>query len=272
MIPVIFIIGNPILMIPDYHTHTYLSDGKSSHESYLHNAAAKGITELGFTDHISILPTSWTMKDDDISKMKETIRSLKDTTTLPVDVKFGIEIDYIPGKEDQIKQTIQSLPFDYVIGSVHFLDDWNFDTSPDGFAGKDIDKLYERYFHLVTQAIESGLYDIIGHLDLIKKFGHFPEKSPTKLHKKVIKSLQKADATIELNTNGLNKPCQEMYPSKELLEACYKEDIPVALCSDAHHADEVGQFFNKAIDLLKSIGYRKIATFDQRERRFENLI
>jgi histidinol-phosphatase (PHP family) len=259
-------------MIPDYHTHTYLSDGKSSHESYLHNAAAKGITELGFTDHISILPSSWTMKDKDVSQMKEIIRSLKDTTTLPVNVKFGIEIDYIPGKEKEIKQLTESLPFDYVIGSVHFLGDWNFDTSPDDFEGKDIDELYEQYFHQVIKASESGLYDIIGHLDLIKKFGHFPKKTPAKLYKKVIKSLQKADRTVELNTNGLNKPCKEMYPSKELLEACYKANIAVTLSSDAHHADEVGQYFSKAIELLKSIGYRKIAVFDQRERRFENLI
>ena len=259
-------------MIPDYHTHTYFSDGESSHESYLQNAAATGITEIGFTDHFSILPSKWTTKEEKIPELKNTMRTLKDTSSLPVKVKFGAEIDYIPGKEDEISRLTQSLPFDYIIGSVHFLDSWNFDTSPEGFEGKDIDELYEHYSSIMIKAIESGLYDIMGHIDLIKKFGHFPEKASTKLFKNVIKSLKKSRTAIELNTSGLNKPCKEMYPSKEILEACYKNDIPVTLGSDAHNANEVGQYFDKAIELLKNTGYRKIALFEQRERRFENLI
>lgn len=259
-------------MIPDYHTHTYFSDGESSHESYLQNAAAVGITEIGFTDHFSILPSKWTTKEEKIPELKNTIRTLKDTSSLPVEVKFGAEIDYIPGKEQEIARLIQSLPFDHIIGSVHFLGNWNFDTSPEDFEGKNIDEVYEHYFSVMIKAIESGLYDIIGHIDLIKKFGYFPEKNPTKLFKNVIKSLQKSGTAIELNTSGLNKPCKEMYPSKEILEACFQNDIPVTLGSDAHNADEVGQYFDKAIELLKNTGYRKIALFDQRKRRFENLI
>ena len=259
-------------MIPDYHTHTYFSDGESSHESYLRNAAAIGITEIGFTDHFSILPTKWTTKEEKIPELKNTIRSLKDTNSLPIEVKFGAEIDYIPGKEKEITRLIQSLPFDYIIGSVHFLGNWNFDTSADGFEGKDIDEIYEHYFSIMSDAIETGLYDIIGHLDLIKKFGYFPEKFPAKPLRNVLKSLQKNDTAIELNTSGLNKPCKEMYPSKEILEACYEYNIPVTLGSDAHNAEEAGQYFDKAIELLKNTGYRKIALFDQRKRRFENLI
>jgi len=259
-------------MIPDYHTHTLYSDGQSSHESYLRSAAAKGITEIGFTDHFSILPSEWTMKADKSHEMKDKVLSLKNTSSLPVNVKLGAEIDYIPGKEEKISEIISAFPFDYIIGSVHFLDNWNFDTAAEDFDGKDIEALYEQYFNIIEQAIKSELYDIIGHLDLIKKFGHFPPKQPTKTHKKVVKALQKHDSTIELNTNGLNKPCSEMYPSKNLLELCYRNNIPVTLSSDAHNADEIGQYFNKAIELLKSIGYRKIALFDQRKRRFENLI
>jgi histidinol-phosphatase (PHP family) len=257
-------------MTPDYHTHTTFSDGISSHTSYLNQANYASIDQLGFSDHFSILDSHWSVANKDIQSMKEQVQSILMAENLPVQIKFGAEIDYIPGKERQIKELIQSMPFDYVIGSVHFIGNWNFDTDPQSFRGKDIDELYDQYYHLVRQSIHSGLYDIIGHIDLIKKFGHFPDSDPTRWHKKIIRSLKKMGPVVEVNTNGMNKPCGEFYPDKTFLQMCFHNNIPVTLGSDAHEANQIGQYFGKAKELLKNIGYRKIAFFDKRKRSMEN--
>ncbi len=264
---------NPLIasMTPDYHIHTYFSDGISPHHSYLNQATYACIDEMGFSDHFSILDSQWTVRNDEILDMHERVQTIKKMENLPVEIRFGAEIDYIPGKEKKIRNLIRSLPFDYVIGSVHFIDNWNFDTDPRNFDGRNIDELYDQYFSIVRKAINSQLYDIIGHIDLIKKFGHFPSTNPERWHKKLIRSLKHTGSTIELNTSGLNKPCREFYPDKNFISACFHSNIPVTLGSDAHEANQVGQYFGKAKELLKSIGYRQVATFRKRKRKMEAL-
>lgn len=258
-------------MIPDYHMHTHFSDGEDVHEEYIHQAAKAGISEIGFTDHFSILPSDWNTPSGQVQAMKNKILNLKNTKPLPVEVKFGAEIDYIPGKENEIKSMIQQLPLDYVIGSVHFIDSWNFDTAPEEYDGRDIDDLYKRYYSLLEESVQTGFYDIIGHFDLIKKFGYYPETQPVKQIEKVIQTMRSHDLTAELNTNGINKPCGEMYPSREILELLFRHNVPVTLSSDAHKPGQVGQYFPEAIELLKSVGYRKIAAFSGRKRTLVDL-
>ena len=256
-------------MTPDYHTHTSFSDGISSHSSYLNQANYAGIDELGFSDHFSIIDSHWTVKEEDRSGMQEQVMAIKKSHDLPVRIRFGAEIDYIPGKEGNILALIRHLPLDYVIGSVHFIGNWNFDTDPRGFHGKNIDSLYEQYYNTVRMAILSGLYDIIGHIDLIKKFNYYPNTDPVLWYKKIIRSLKKMKTVVELNTSGLNKPCSEFYPDEIFLQQCFQANIPVTLGSDAHEANQIGQYFEQAKELLKNIGYRKLATFYRRKRRME---
>jgi histidinol-phosphatase (PHP family) len=254
-------------MIVDYHIHTSLSDGNGLHEDYVKSAINKGVDELGFSDHFSILPTEWNTNKSDISEMKEKIFKLKNNDELPVKIKFGAEIDYIPGKEKEIKSLIDSLPLDYVIGSVHFIGNWNFDTSPKQFEGKNIESLYNEYFNLLKKAVESGLYDIVGHADLIKKFNHRPEKKPVELYERVIESIKKHDVVVEINTNGKNKPCKEFYPDQAFTELCKQYEIPVIISSDAHKPEQVKQYFEEAVVQLRALGYSEIATFTERKRK-----
>lgn len=254
-------------MLVDYHTHTFLSDGEGNHEEFLKQAHEKGLAEIGFSDHFSIVPTNWGINEEDIEYMKHTIETLKTQTKYPVKVKFGAEIDYIPGKEKETEKLIDSLPLDYVIGSIHFIEYWNFDTSPDHYNDKDIETLYKKYFKLLNDAINSGMFDIVGHADVIKKFNHRPAKKPVKLYEKVIQSIAANNMTVELNTSGLNKPCKEFYPDTTFLEMCYQYEIPVMINSDAHKPGQVGQYFSKASELLKRIGYQEISTFTQRKKQ-----
>ena len=258
-------------MTPDYHTHTNYSDGISPHHSYLSQASYACIDELGFSDHFSILESQWSVNSEAIKQMRNQILTIKKMGDLPIRIRFGAEIDYIPGKEKIIQALIQSLPLDYVIGSVHFLDNWNFDTDPQNFEGRNIDELYDQYFNTVRKAISSKLYDIIGHIDLIKKFGHYPSNDPSRWHKKLIRSLKQTNSVVEVNTSGLNKPCKEFYPGVHFITLCFHSNIPVTLGSDAHEANQIGQYFPLAKEVLKKIGYRQVATFHKRIRKMEAL-
>ena len=258
-------------MTPDYHTHTNYSDGISPHHSYLNQASYAGVDELGFSDHFSILDSQWSVKNKEIKEMRDHILAIKQMQGLSVKIRFGAEIDFVPGKEKKIQALIQSLPLDYTIGSVHFLDKWNFDTDPRNFEGRNIDELYDKYFTAVRKAINSGLYDIIGHIDLIKKFGHYPSVDPSRWYKKLIRSLKQMNSVVEINTSGLNKPCKEFYPEVNFIKLCFQSNIPVTLGSDAHEANQIGQYFSLAKEVLKKIGYRQVATFDKRIRKMEFL-
>jgi histidinol-phosphatase (PHP family) len=162
---------------------------------------------------------------------------------------------------------------DYVIGSVHYLDDWMFDH-PDykeTYKQWDNDELYEEYFDCITQAVKTGLFDIIGHFDLIKVFNVRPNKDILELVNPVLEVIKKHDQVIEINTNGLNKPVGEIYPERKILERAKELGIKVTLGSDAHSADRVGENLAKVRELLSDIGYKEFATFSGRERKMVDL-
>lgn len=252
----------------DYHIHTTLSDGIDSHDNCLRMAAQYNMSEIGFSDHICLNYPIWAVPSDKLFFMRDTILKLKNNKELPFKVRFGIEMDYLLGRENEIKQLIENLQPDYVIGSVHYIDGWNFDTDPAGYSQKNIDLLYKDYFDLLIRTAKYGLFDIIGHADVIKKFGYYPTFKLGNFYKEAAKAFKKADVTIELNTSGLYKPCNEFYPSEEFLKICRKENVPVTLGSDAHQAIDIARNFSKANLLLKNTGYKQIAVFENRKRSF----
>jgi histidinol-phosphatase (PHP family) len=181
-------------------------------------------------------------------------------------IKFGVEMDYIPGMEKQIQELIAKLPVDYVIGSVHFMDDWNFDTDVIEYDNIDINRFYRQYFKLVQQSAASKLFDIIGHCDLAKKFAYYPSFSLNDLYEKTAQIFKKANVAVELNTSGRIKPCNEFYPSVPFLERLAYHKVPITLGSDAHIEQNVGQFFDDALTMLKALGFKEIARFTKRQR------
>lgn len=255
----------PIKMYPDYHMHTNFSDGHHTHHEMVYAADSTGLAEIGFTDHISLKPVGWAMDLNKLPELVELMNHLQRKSN-SVAVRFGAEVDYIPGLVDQTKALIKSLPLDYVIGSVHFIDDWNFDTDINGYNGIDIDMFYRAYFRLIGEAAQTGMFDIIGHADLAKKFAVYPSFKLQKTYEQCAKIFKECDVVIELNTSGKNKPCAEFYPSTDFLEILHHYHVPITLGSDAHVEQNIGQYFNEAINLLKSLGYKEIIGFKQRNR------
>jgi histidinol-phosphatase (PHP family) len=115
------------------------------------------------------------------------------------------------------------------------------------------------------------LFDIIGHTDLIKKFGHRPRVDPEPFYREAAAVFKEADAVVELNTSGRDKQAGEFYPSRAMLEALIAEGVPLTLGSDAHKPAEVGRYFDEARQLLLDLGVREIVAFERRQRRLVSL-
>lgn len=261
----------------DYHLHTpRCCHAAGLPQEYLAEAEKKELVEIGFADHFPLdmlqyKPKSQvTMQSEELDYYIEDVRKLQENSSR-VSVKMGIEVDYLPGTEKLLSTIIGQYGFDYIIGSIHFMEDWDF-THPvyaESYRERDIAQLYEKYFKLVENLCSSGLFDIIGHVDVIKKFGYRPSGNLNHLWQKVARLLKNEDMCLELNTAGKDAPVGSFYPDRELLEICYLEKVPVTLGSDAHAPDQVGRYFHEAIDILKSVGYSELAVFEKRVRKFK---
>jgi len=255
----------------DYHTHSILSDGQNTYEEMVQVAIAKGLDEIGFSDHICLKPFDWAVRMEDIPVMTEQITDLKSKYKDQIAIRYGIEVDYFLGYEMELKELIDKIPVDYVIGSVHFIDDWNFDSDKSLYGKWTNDELYHKYFGLIQQAANSGLFDVIGHLDIIKKFSIYPESNQDKLYEETIKVIKANNLVVELNTGGIDRPCAEYHPGHKLLEFCYKYRIPLTLTSDAHRAADIARHYEGATETLRQIGYTEIVGFSKRVRRMIRL-
>ena len=186
-------------------------------------------------------------------------------------IKLGLEADYHPGTEDYVRDVIAAYPFDYVIGSVHYLGDWGFDN-PDlvhRFAGKDLFEVYSQYYELVVKLAATKMYDIVGHPDVIKKFGHRPTKDYEPLERRALEAIAGAGMALDVNTSGLRRPAKEIYPSVRMLRTARSLGIEITFGSDAHEPKLVGESFTEAVAHVRSAGYTQFRRYTQ--RRFDLL-
>ena len=260
-----------MLGLVDYHTHSILSDGHAGYEEMVKAALRKGLYEIGISDHVNLKFPSWALKEIDLPVMTEQIQRVKELYSGRIAVKYGIEMDYFPGEEKMIARLIDSLPVDYVIGSVHYLGDWNFDGDESLYGKWSNDELYTWYFGIIQQAARSGLFDIIGHIDLIKNFNIYPETDLSRLLEDTIQAVADMNLVVELNTSGPDRPCNEFLPGSHMLDLCFQHGIKMTLGSDAHHSFHVARHYDQAAGLLKKTGYTEITTFSQRKRGFVKL-
>ena len=260
-------------MIVDYHIHTSLcGHATGTPYDYLVAAREKGLTEIGFSDHFPLallghIPQhKVTMEAEELDGYIEEVRRLNDLFP-GLTVKLGVEVDFLPGKESLIADQLSRYPFDYVIGSVHFMEDWDF-THParaKEYREKNLSELYDSYFNLVWKVCRSKLFDIMGHVDIIKKFGYvLPEREMEAYYLETARILKETGTCLELNTSGRDTPVKRFYPEDRCLELCLGAGVPVTLGSDAHAPDQVGRYFSEALELLRRVGYKRLTKFSGR--------
>jgi histidinol-phosphatase (PHP family) len=252
----------------DYHMHSCYSDGRSVPEDYIAPAIAAGLSEIGFSEHLTLFKNleEWNMNPVNISPYINHIETLRNSIKNII-IKTGLEVDFFAGKEEEIRSFLSPLPLDYIIGSVHYLGENTVDVGPEFYEGKSIDRLFESYLDSVSVAVSSDLFDIIGHCDLIRIFGYKPSSDQESLYRKLAVTMKEHNVVFELNTNGRNRPLADFYPDRKFLHIFREENVPVCVNSDAHMPSRVGQYFDEAYELLRYVGFTEMAVFDKRVRR-----
>jgi histidinol-phosphatase (PHP family) len=260
----------------DYHIHTHLcGHARGAPGEYLARAVELGLSEIGFADHMPLLrirDEQLTMEPEELPHYLDLISELRDSVD-DLTIRLGIEMDYIPGQMDEIWEAAAGIEFDYVYGSVHYIDGWDFGDSRhlSSYRDKDPDEAYTRYFELFCEAAREGGFDIMAHPDLVKKHGIRTRLPLRDMYEEAAKCLREAGVAIELNTSGLRKRVLETYPSLPFLRAIAARGVPVTLGSDAHAPEQVGMDFDVALRLLAKAGISRIATFEHRRRTLRPL-
>lgn len=256
----------------DYHMHTPLCrHAVGEPDEYAKRALEIGLTEIGFSDHSPMRQDdfdNWRMNysqlDEYVKKIHATQKRFPQLT-----IRLALEVDFIPGHEDWIRELAEKYPWDYFIGSVHYVSDsWAIDDPQklSEWKNRDSFEVWQIYFELLTKAAESKLFEIIGHADLPKKFGHRPTRDCTPLFEIFLDAAKKNDCALDINTAGLRKDCKEIYPSRDILKLAFEKGVPIAFGSDAHAPNEVGMNFAEAIQLARSVGYKECCRFQNRKR------
>ena len=263
-------------MVPDYHVHTALcKHAEGNLPEYLAAAAAQGMDELCFTDHAPA-PDGYDadsrMAIEQYPAYRQSVREARAST--PLNVLFGIEADYYEGGQPFLERWLPEQPFDLVLGSVHYIRDWGFDNP--AYLGAwdtvDLTETWRSYFELVGRLADTGLFDVLGHPDLPKKFGHrASERDLQEMIQPALDRLAKAGMGMELNTGGLRRPVAEIYPSLLILQAARERGIPICFGSDAHSPHDVGYRFDLALRLARQAGYTHYVRFRQRRRQLVKL-
>jgi len=251
----------------DLHNHTVLCNHAEGELSlYIEAAIASGIDKYGVSDHAPMdFDPKYRMSFEQMHEYQEMVRSVQKKYKDKIDVLFAYEVDYLPGHMDK---RVLDADVDYLIGSAHFIDKWGFDNPEfiGKYEGADIDTIWKEYFDLIKDMAETGYFDIVGHLDLIKVFKYMPKENVVDIAEEALQTIKKADMVMELNVAGYRKPCAEPYPSKSLLQRAFELNIPITFSSDAHKPEQVGLFRDKVEALAKEIGYTQCAYFKNRQR------
>jgi histidinol-phosphatase (PHP family) len=244
-------------------------------ERYVEQAIEAGLTELGFSDHLFMYWLPPEQRDPELGMAEwehdfyiEDVERCRRRYASDIVVRLSTEADYIPGQEARLETILRRYDWDYVIGSVHFLDGWGFDDARyvEAFDAWDIDALYARYFDLVGASAETGLFDTIGHADLVKKFGHRPLGDQSEAYSRLASRFAQAGVCVEVNTAGLRKPVGEIYPHPALLHACQQAGVQTTFGADAHAPHEVGADLASAVDLMRQAGYSEFVHYAARRR------
>jgi histidinol-phosphatase (PHP family) len=274
-------------MLTDYHVHLRPDEDDATAARfftpenaarYREAASERGIEELGVSEHVhrftaalGVWQHDWWKNNarDDIDEYNAFVRE--------AGLKVGIEADLVRGREEQMAALLDARRWDYVVGSVHFLQDEAVDMrdSPwDIWRSADPDEVWERYFRTLGHAAATGMFDILAHPDLVKVWGSSaprPQGELRRFYELAMPGIEQSDVAIEVSTAGLRKPVGEIYPDAEFLSMCLELGKPVALSSDAHVPGDLGHGYDQAIGFLRGLGVDELAVFEGRERRMEPL-
>jgi histidinol-phosphatase (PHP family) len=268
-------------MLTDYHLHLRPDSldatpdryfNRENIDRYIDAASAAGIAELGCAEHMYRFAEAlevwshpfweeWAI--DDLDQYCEVVGESP--------IRLGLEADFVPGAEDRLEQLISARPFDFVVGSVHFIGDRSLDTEEYTIWDdrSDPDEIWRRYFETIARAARSGLFDILAHPDLVKVWGRakrLPSRDLRFFYEPAIEAIAESGISVEVSTAGIRKDAAEIYPAPAFMEMCVEAGATFALSSDAHEPGQIGFEYPRALEFLDAHGVGELAVFESRRR------
>jgi len=258
----------------DLHNHTYLCNhATGTVEEYIQKAIKQKIDIYGFSDHAPLLddfdPT-YRMKPTEINFYLNMVDEVAKKYKNKIEVLKAFEVDFL---ENNISNEIINSDVDYLIGSVHFLNKWGFDNPE--FIGRyeteNLDQLWKDYFLQIEKLADSKLFQIVGHLDLLKVFKFLPKNNHLEdLAYNSLKKIKANNLVLEINGSGFRKPIAEPYPNEKILKLAHDMGINITFGNDAHSVEQVGKYSKEIETLAKKIGFSKVAIFRKKELELIN--
>ncbi len=258
-------------------------------DRYVEAAAARGISEVGFTEHLyrcveaeAALGRWWEhdresglagtmegwLRGQRNLSLERYVEVVLDAKARGLPVKLGLEVDFVPGTEAAVLDLLDGIPFDYLVGSVHWIGAWNFmhDSAPAEFARRGARRAFEEYFSLEAQLAGSGLVDVLAHADVITRHGIRPEGSLLALHESVVAAAAASGTAVEVSSAGLRHVIKQSYPAPEFLAMFQSAGVGITLASDAHLPADAGSGHPEVIAAARAAGYREQLRFVARRR------
>ena len=286
----------------DYHVHLhdhgpYTGEGPAPGEypdghieAYVEAAAARGVEEIGFTEHLyrcveseEVLGHFWDgaasawladqtasfVTADRTLSLTKYIDAVLEAKRRGLPVLLGLEVDFFPQTIDSVMALLAPYPWDFLIGSVHWVGAWSIDhrDAAAEFDLRGVEQAWIDYFDLEIELAESGAVDVLAHADVVKKFGYRLHAEPLELYRQTAEAAAFNGMAVEINSNGLNTPAAEIYPSAAFLTEFRTAGVPITFGSDAHRPEDAGRGRAESEALARSIGYTTRARFDQRKRK-----
>ena len=248
----------------NFHTHTSYCDGRDTPEELVKAALEKGFFALGFSSHsYTEMDKDFAMNAEKAGKYRREIARLKEEYKGKIDLYCGVEQDYF--------STEPTEPYDYVIGSVHYVlkngEYISVDTSAeivknavDRLYSGDFDALAVDYFALVSNVVQKTNADIIGHFDLVSKFseknGYGQSPRFLAAAERAVKALAPLNKPFEINTGAVARGRRSIpYPSPEILKMIKKHGGKIIISSDCHDKKYLDFGFDSAVNLARATGF-----------------
>jgi histidinol-phosphatase (PHP family) len=275
--------GGGALVIVDYHMHLRdpeerIEQTVGAVERFVETAAARGVDEIGFTEHVYYFRQTreiWELPyqtERCVYDLDAYCGAVVAARQAGLPVKLGLEVDFVGERQERLSELLAPYPWDFLLGSVHWLDGLAVDQEPGVWAGASVEEVWRAYFAALAELARSGAVDVLAHPDLPKVFGRRPGSAVVdELHQQVAEAIATAGVCVEISTAGLRKRVGELYPARGMLEACVRRGVGITIASDAHLPSLVGEDFARALALAREAGCETVTVFERRAGRLEPL-
>ncbi|TFG09581.1 histidinol-phosphatase HisJ family protein [Candidatus Thorarchaeota archaeon] len=265
----------------DHHVHpNYSIDATGSIDEFCQSAVEKGLDEIAFTTHVDTDPLTEDCfvivrgkrvpvhSNEWVEEYEREVKQACDKySCMGLRVLLGAEIDFHSRVEDQLPDSFFDVDFDILIGSVHLIDHTAI-SAPKGadeiFNRYSLDEATSIYYNSLVEAVKTGIFDIIAHLDLYRRYGepHYGKAVSTSWKPyidKLARAMKKHDVGFEINTSSLRRGLGQPMPTEELTQALIQHGITkITVGSDAHRPSDVGMGISDACQMLANLGIDRL--------------